>query len=224
MRSLKLPVLFCEPSFASGLLVIISSITLLVFSDYSYLLKSDLIRNTFSPDGSAVDGLLVSSGTMHTFRATVLSNPALNKVLFFCFWMIVGLFVYVILATVWDSFSNAGSAIESTHYVHARRDLIQNNLLVRLAIQVGGVLSLIVFGVIFASLLYPFSILSTRVGFSELNTFAGWGYALLGLVVLTLSLHCFVIIGRLIMARPRMIGGWDSLLMKKGIKPPKTHR
>lgn len=219
MRSLKITVLFCEPSFGSGLTVLIGAFLLLGISNYSYLIRSDFISSTLSPKNSGIDALLGGNGTIDTLRDTVLSNPTLNKVLFFCFWMMIGLFAYITLAVIWDGASKTGKDLESSHYIHARRKLIQGQLMVRLAMQIGGILALILFAVLFSSLLLPFSVLATRVGLDSLSTVTGWGYLLLGFIVMVLSLHCFVIIGRIIMGRPRMLGGWDSILLKEGIKP-----
>jgi hypothetical protein len=215
MRSLKLPILFCQPSFGSGLAVIFTSVALLVLSNYSYLLRSDLINGTFSPDSSSVDVILATQGTMDTLRHTILGNPTLNKILFFAFWMMIGLFAYVTLAAIWGSVAEANNEAEASHFIHARKKLVQEHMIVAIAMRVGGILALILFGVLFASLLFPFSILAARVGLSSLNTLMGWGYVLLAFAVLALSLHCFVIIGRIIMGRPRMFGGWDSVLLEQ---------
>jgi hypothetical protein len=68
---------------------------------------------------------------------------------------------------------------------------------------------------VFMRFLLPFSIFSTRIGFGQLNTLGGWVYIVLGYLMVILSLHVGVITTRLIAARPRVFGSWDSLILNE---------
>lgn len=215
MRRLRLTVLFCSPSLASGVAAVLGAGLLLLIANLSYLLNSGLIYETIFGKGSPYDLVQTSHDTISLLTHTVLSNTLLNKVLFFAFWMMIGLFVYITVITFSQTVSQAGEEVHSLHYIHAHKQLIERNLLVRLALRLGGILAAIIYIWIFLSLLLPFSIFASRIGLAELNRVVGWLYILLSWLVLTLSLHIAVIIVRLISLKPRLFGGWDSLLETK---------
>ncbi len=99
--------------------------------------------------------------------------------------------------------------------MHARKALIERNLFVRIAIRSGGIIAACLYGWVFVRFMLPFSVLATRVGLGQLNNIAGWGYLLLGGVVLLLTLHVLVIIARIVAVRPRVFGDWDTILLSK---------
>jgi hypothetical protein len=215
MRLLNETFLLCEPSLLSGTVTVIGALLLLLVANFSYLLRSGLLYDAIFGKNSSVELIQTSRDTASALNQTVFGNETLNHILFFGFWMVVGLFVYVTIMAVSQSISELGTDLKSLSYIHARKILIEQNLLVRTAIRAAGFLSACIFGWIFVRFLVPFSVLATRVGFSGLEEISGWFYLFLGTIVLILSIHIMVIIARVIVVRPRVFGSWDGLLLNE---------
>lgn len=214
MHKFKLAILLCEPSLGSGTAVVVLSFLLLSVANFSYLLRSGFIYETLFGKNSAYELIETSRDTFSAFSNTIFSNHLLNQILFFAFWMMVGLFVYVIIAALSQTVSETGAELKSMRYVHAHKRLIEQNIMVRWAIRIAGILAGFLYGWVFIKLLFPFSVLSSRIGLGQPTKPIGWFYIILSIIVLMLSLHGLVIISRLITVRPRVFGGWDSLLIK----------
>lgn len=214
MHRFRLAVLLCEPTLVGGTLTVILAILLLTAANFSFLVSSGLLYDGLLGENSSLDLIQSSRDSASAISQTIFGNPILNQVIFFAFWMMVGLFVYVSITALGQTFSEAENDLKSFRYVHARKKLIERNILVRLAIRIGGLLAGLLFGWVFLRLLFPFSVFSSRVGLDQLSKPIGWLYIALAGIVMILSLHTLVIIARLIVVRPRVFGSWDSLLQK----------
>ncbi len=190
-----------------------ASIVLLVVANFYYLTRGGVIYDFLFGKGSPLDLIQSSHTTFSAINQAVFGNPILNKVLFVAFWMMIGLFVYVTLMAIGTSIANTEKSVESMHYIHARRALVEQHLLLRIALQTGGLLAGFMYVWVMLRFLFPFSVFASRVGIGQLSNVMGWLYVALGFIILVLSLHAGVIISRLIAARPRLFGGWDSLLL-----------
>lgn len=213
MTRLKELVLISEPSLLGGTVVAAASGLILILVNFSYLLKSGFIFDFLFGRGSPYQLIQNSRDFASTLNQTVFGNPTLNKLLFFGFWMMIGLFAYVTIMAISQSISETDADLKSLGYIHARKTLIERNLVVRIAVRLGGILAAAIYGFVLVRFLFPFAIFASRVGFGQLDTVSGWIYALIGFIVLALGLHIAVIIARLVMLRPRLFGGWDSLLL-----------
>jgi hypothetical protein len=213
MRNLKLAVLFCQPTLLSSAVTLFTAVALLAVANLSSLNRSGQLYDFIFGPGTPIDLIQRSRDTLTAINQTVFGNTVLNQVLFFGFWMMIGLFVYITIAIAREALSDTDQAVRYLRYVHARRQLIRHNFWVRTALRTGGLLAAVLYGWILIRLLLPFCIFCTRVGLSELNLLSGWGYCLLGLTTLLVVLHGGIIIARLIAVRPRLFGEWDSLLL-----------
>lgn len=213
MRRLNITVLLFEPSFFSGTVTVIGAFTVLVLANFSYLLRSGLIFDVLYGKDSPVDLIQTSRDTASSINQTIFGNHTLNQILFFAFWMMIGLFAYVTIMAISQSVSETETDVKTLGYVHARKALVERSMLVRIAIRLGAILGGGIYIWVFIRFLLPFSVYSSRVGLGNLSDVSGWVYLLIGFVVLALSMHLCVIIARLVMVRPRVFGSWDSLLL-----------
>jgi len=60
-------------------------------------------------------------------------------------------------------------------------------------------------------ILLPYAILATQLTVEDIFTSYDWLYALLGVVVLALTIHIHVVFARLTLLRPRLFGGSDEI-------------
>jgi hypothetical protein len=212
MKRLQDADIFISPSSTGIVLVFGVSFLLLLMANLSFLNGNGWIYNAiFGPD-SPVELIQTSRDTFSTINQTVLGNPVLNKVLFFVFWMLVGLVVYVLLTTIGQTVGEASEELGSLRYIHARKELIERHFLLRQAMRASAVLGLFLLGWIVIQLVFPFSVLASRIWLSSLATPINWLYGFLGLVVLALSLHVAIILLRLFLLRPRLSGGWGGFV------------
>lgn len=209
MQQLKLTAAFCGPSLFSAISVCISSVIILLSANFSSLLGSGALYDVIFGHGTPYDLIQNSHDSVAAVNKTVLGNSVLNNILFFAFWMMIGLFVYVTIATLSHSVAETEESLESMHYVHARKKIIQQNILLRWSVRIGGVLAGLIYSWVFFSFLLPFSILASRVALGSLSTIIGWLYLILASIVLVMGLHIFVILIRIISLRPRVFGNSD---------------
>ncbi len=197
---------------ASLLFIIIMTFLLLASANLSFLSESGLLQNTVFGSGSQAGLMEISSSAWGTIEATVFGNDIVNRILFFGFWMLIGLVVYILITTFGQMVAETGHQIEAMTYVHARRTLIEGDIVLRLAMRSVAILGLGVWSWIFFKLLLPFSVAASRVFLASLKEPINWFYGSLGLAVLLLSLHVFIILLRLLILRPRLYGGWDRFV------------
>jgi hypothetical protein len=212
MHKLQLTVLFCGPSIASGLITSLLAAVMLAAANFSFLLRSGLLYDAFFGKGTPYDLIESSRDYIAVTNQVILGNPAFNKFMFFAFWMMVGLMVYALLSTLGQTIAETEEKLKSLRYVHARKAQIEQDLILRLALRAIGIIIAVVFGWLFIRLIFPFCVIASQIGLSNLSRLSGWLYLVLGYGVLLLSLHALVIILRLIVLKPRLYGDWDNLI------------
>lgn len=211
MRKLQLTALFCGPTFLSSVVTGATALILLTVANFSYLLRSGLIYDAIFGKGTPYDLIESSRTAAAAINQTVLGNSLLNKLLFFGFWIMIGLLVYALLSTVGQTIAETEQELKSLRYIHARRAQIEQDILLRLALRFTGLLAAFIYGWIFIRFILPFCIFASRVGLGNLSQPSGWFYLVLSPVVLLVALHIIVIILRLIVLRPRLYGGWENI-------------
>jgi hypothetical protein len=209
MKRPGLGLIFCEPSGMSLILATIGALLMLFAANSGLVANGGFISDLFLGKNSPQD--LVESARQTTLEISqlTLGNETLNKILFFGFWMMIGLVVYVAFSTIGHIFIETGQDIGSIHNAGARKAQLEQTILLRLAIRTASFLGLIFFGLLFIKLIFPFSILASRAWLGSLNTISGWLYGLLGLIVLVLSIHVVIVLLRFLLLRPRLLGGWS---------------
>lgn len=208
MRKIDTVSIFVSPSIVSGSITLIGAAGLLLITNASFLQNGGFI-NTLLLGQTSDSGLIaIAEQTRFELSELTLGNPLLNKILFFLFWMMVGLVVYIIINTIGQTISMVTSTIEEQKYFHARKTQIQESFWLRSAVRLAAIIGLLFFYGLFISFIMPFSTLAAQAWLGGLQTVIGWFYGGLGFIVLVLALHVFAVLFRLIALRPRLFGGW----------------
>jgi len=193
-----LPSLF---SFTANILLAIATMATL---SLTYLTGKGTVYDYLFGPGSSADSIASSRSTLSALNNTVLGNAILNKVLYFAFWMVVGLAVYIILYAVLRGTGEAAAELKESNYANIRREKILQDFAIKFSVRVAAVCAWITFVIIFLKVLLPFSSLAARTAASKFISSNGILYSFLGFVVVLLSLHILVVLTRFIFLRVRL--------------------
>lgn len=194
------------PSVASGIICTLLALLTLMASNYYYSAGKGAIYNFIFGKNSSVELIGQSKSTVGTISDTIFGNHILNKVLYFAFWMMVGLLVYLLLYTLIKGVSSAAEDIEQAAYTNSRLDDLEHTVGVRLAIRTAATILWFSYSLIFVKLLVPFSIVSARSSIRLFPRPIAWLDALIGWLVLSFCLHLHVVFLRLVTLRVRLFG------------------
>lgn len=212
MKQSRFAHLLIKPSTPGLLAAIGLSLAIMFIAGFSYTTKNGLFYDYLFGSGSSVTLIESSKSTIAVFNETVFGNTVLNKILFFVFWMVIGLIVYVILSGVGAGVSSAEHSLEESRFVHAQKLRMGSELGLKVVLHIIGAGLLIIYLFIFFKILLPFGILCARIVASEVNKPMNWFYALQGLVVLIATFYLGTILLRFLLLRPRVFGGYEDIL------------
>lgn len=198
----KLAVL--TPSLFSGTSVLLLGLAILAVAVLTYGSQSGFLYEYLFGANSSAELVSSSKGVLTTINDAVLGNSALNKILFFAFWMLVGLVVYIAIYAMSRSATTAAEDIKESLYTNIRHDDAVKSIAVRTAVRASVIILWIMYSVAFVKKLAPFCIELARQGGSSLTLLSGWLYVLSGLLVLSVCLHVHVIFLRFTMLRVRV--------------------
>jgi len=201
---LKRLTILLTPSLLSGSIAIVLSVIILLTTTWSYSVGSGAIYNLLFGKNSSVELIRTSKSSISAFTNTIFDNSILNKVLYFAFWMLVGLVVYIVLYLLIKGTSSAIEDAREATYANIGKDEVARSFGLRAGLHLLVLAGWAIYWVVFARIVFPFSILATHSGLSELPHMTGWLFSLLGLAVLTLSLHIHVVFLRLLVLRVRL--------------------
>jgi hypothetical protein len=188
------------------------SIFIMVFAGLSYTTRHDLFYQYLFGPGSSVELIESSRSTIAAFNEAVFGNPVLNKILFFAFWMVIGLVVYVILIGLGSGLSVAERAVEELRFVHAQKDRITSELGIRVVLALLALGLGIIYLVLLFRVLLPFGVLCARIVAGDPGMTSVWGYGILGFLVLSGSLYFGMVLLRFLMLRPRIFGSVEDIV------------
>ena len=206
MRRLQFIAFFCSPSLLSASLTLACSVLVLVFANFRFLRRSNIIYELIFGDASSPDLIYESNIAFNTLNQTVFGNDTLNKILFFGLWLIIGLFVYALLNGVGQTVNKSKNEYQSLQYINAQKSVIEKDFVYRLLLRSLGILSIVVYAFVFVKFLYPYSIYAVRVGLSETSQLIGWLCLILGGIVTLIGLHIFVVLFRFTSLKIRIFG------------------
>ncbi|MDB5186203.1 MAG: hypothetical protein JWL85_726 [Candidatus Saccharibacteria bacterium] len=215
MKPIRHTSLLLKPSFASLLACFSVAGVVLITSMLLYTSKNGLLYEYMFGKHSSAEMIQSSANSMAAFSEAMFNNAALNDVLFFVFWMLLGCIVYLVLAGFGFTLSLAGKTLHELHYVNIQRKITDDDPFTKVALRSLVILMWFVYSVFFFKILLPFSILSGQIGISNLYDLDGWLYVGLAFAVLIASLHLHVVLLRLLMLRPRVFGGSDDMLVDR---------
>ncbi len=199
-----------SPSLLSGLVTTFLATAVLTIAIFSYASGSGMVYDYLFGPNSSAELIRGASNSVDAFSNTVFGNPTLNKILFFCFWMIVGLVVYMILYAIFKGTSEAAEDFQETKYMNGRAQELLRTIGTRLAIRSAVLALWVIYWVFFIKILLPFSILCAHIGAGAFPDVSGWGYGGLGLIVLTASIHLHLVFLRLFALKVRLIDNSQS--------------
>lgn len=204
--------LLIRPSAAGLIAAIGLSLIILLVSGFAYVTKNGLFYDYLFGTDSSSALIEASSSTVAALNEAVFGNSTLNKLLFFVFWMVIGLVVYVVLSGIGSGVSNAEQTIEQARFVNAKRLKMGTELGLKVVLHMIGAGLIIIFAILFLKILLPFSVLCARIVAGDLREPVNLLYGLLGFVVLSASFYIGTVLLRFLLLRPRVFGGWEDIL------------
>lgn len=187
---------FASILFCGSLIILISAGITIQYG------KGGLYALAFGAD-SPPDFINSAQATYSTYYNNIFGNSVLNSILFFVFWMLIGLVVYVFIILVGKGAKDADEVVHEINYVHIKKDKLIEQLEVRAGVRAAIFIMTGVYTVAFLKTLFPFSLASLQIAAGSLPKLSGVGYGLQGVLALSLSLHIYVVLIRLFLLRLR---------------------
>lgn len=201
-QKLKTIGLLLSPSIGSsigelGAVILISAGTFIKYgkvSFYNLLLGSD----------SSPDLINKTHEIISDFYQLIFGNSLLNKILFFVFWMMIGLIVYFFIMSTSHTIGEADEAVHELGYVHVKKQQFIHSLEVRLAIKTAVIVGSLLYSIVFIKIFFPFGLACIKIATGSITELSGIKYGLIGVLVLWLSLHVYIVLARLYLQRLRV--------------------
>lgn len=212
MKQSRFTRLLIQPT-AVGLLGVFGlSLGVMFLSGFSYATKNNLLYDYLFGSNSSAALIETSRSTITVFNEAVFGNPTLNKILFFAFWMVVGLVVYVFISGIGAGISTAEHTLEEATFVHAQKLRLGSELGLRVVLHIIGAGLLMIYLIFFFKILLPFGVLCSRIVAGDIRQLSNWIYAVLGFTVLSAAFYLGIILLRFLLLRPRLFGGSEGIV------------
>lgn len=195
-----------SPSFSSGVASVLLAVCIFASGMYGYLSGDGAIYNFLLGSNSSTELINQSRNSISEFSAIVFGNAWLNKILYFGFWMVIGLFMYLIVHYFLLGTKKALEDIEETTYRNTRIEEMLTNLGTRLAIRVIFIISWLIYWQFFIKTLVPYCFLEAKAASKDFPTAISFAHIAYGLLLLTLGIYAHVVFMRLIALRARLFG------------------
>ncbi len=212
MGRIKFVGVLVTPSLASVLFCSGISAFMLLIATLSYNARTGFLYDLFFGPNSSTEVIQAGRNTVDTIFDTTFSNPVLNKLVFFAFWCLVGLVIYMLLTGLGKTSVSLSDTAHRLFYFSAKRQVFEEDIGKRLIIASVALLLGFIYSIFFIQTLLPFSILCGRIGIGNLNNISGWLYTLGAFVVFGLGIYIFIVILRLLLLKPRLFGGGETLV------------
>lgn len=184
-----------------GIVILLSVSTLI-----KYGLNTTSLYDLVLGKGSSPDLINNTHIAFSTFYQNIFGNPTLNRILFFLFWMLIGLIVYLFLNVLGHGIGQADETVHEMNYVHANKTKSLEHYIKRIGIHCGVVVVLLLYSVLFLKAISPFGLLNVQISAAGLPQLSAFGYGVLGILVLSVGLYVYVILLRLFFLRIRVFG------------------
>ncbi len=181
----------------------LSAITMLVLGLLYQAGKGSIYDYVFGK-GSSTELIASSRSSLEALNNTVFGNTILNKVLYFAFWMLIGLVVYIILYGFLRGSGAAAEDLKETSYANTRTADLLQSYAIRFSVRLAAMFGWIVFTIGFIKVILPFCALAARTAAHNFLSSNGILYALMGFAILVISFHLEVILIRLLCLRVRL--------------------
>lgn len=188
------------------------SLAVMVIAGFAYVTRNGLFYEYLFGSGSSVALIEASSSTLAALNETIFGNTVLNKLLFFVFWMVIGLIVYVFISGIGSGVSSAEHTLEEVTFVNAQKLRLGSELGLKVVLRIIAAGLLLIYGILMVQILVPFGILCARIVAGNIREPFNWLYGLLGFFVLSASIYIGTVLLRFFLLRPRVFGGWEDVL------------
>jgi hypothetical protein len=209
MNQRSLYKLLLQPSFTSGLLVLLAALGILGYTTWSFLNDNqasyDTLFGTYGLQGYISER---SSGVM-TLQNTLLASPVAYYVLVGGVAIAAGMAVFTLLQIAGLLFRSTTLFMHDAIQGRSARVTFWGEQFVRLGIRVLALVGGAVYAAAFMSMILPFSILLNQTGVEGLNQKNPVGAVMCvsALLLLLIALHLLLVFARVIALRPRLFGG-----------------
>lgn len=204
------------PSAVSAVVMILLPLVMMAGQYFMSTDRFTLLSYLFGANTSG-DLIQTADTSFAAFSDTVFGNPVLNRILFFCFWMLIGLVIYLILSLLIKSYHEIDDVVHEWRYVHVVRESLAESLLTRSALRLALIITAVLYGIILVRFVLPLTKLFTIIGGNSLPTASAFAYIVMSFLILVLSTHVVIVLVRAIALRVRLLGtaepegsGWHS--------------
>lgn len=121
-------------------------------------------------------------------------------------WIIIGYFSFLTYSLITTSIKTIKTQRGLTTYhigpKGRRRELLI--FLTKIAVRLTGLAVLILFFLVFSKYILPFSVTTSFTALSTMSEYSSWLWLAISVIYVALSLHLFMILGRLVALRTRL--------------------
>jgi hypothetical protein len=195
--------LLLTPSWISGLVTVVAALVIsigviIAFEAHSSLLQQHLL--SWQQPASA-QPVLTQPGQ----NLTENDHPSLKSTWpLLLIWSLVGLLVYLMVASIVHSANQAEELRESLDYVNARPHAVLASTAEHIVMRVVAVILFIIFAFTIWHQVVPYSIMASHASASDILSLDGGLYELLSFFLIAISLHIETILLRLSLGRARV--------------------
>ncbi|HSX35774.1 MAG TPA: hypothetical protein VLH84_02460 [Patescibacteria group bacterium] len=188
------------PSWISGALCIVISVALVSILTLKTMSSAGWLQPLFA--------LQSSLGTSHAAPWAKLGDTtfshSITTAVTFGFWFLVGIVVYLFIASIYNAIRQAKTFDHELQYVHVNRASLVGTAVVHFLMRAAAVLLWLGFARIFSTTILPYVASTLQSVSSHVGSATGIGILLLTTLLLAVCLHVLVILLRLLFLRPRL--------------------
>lgn len=212
MNSLRRLRWILKPSLLSGLAAVLLTFLVMGSAGWSYVSDVGLFYEQLFGALGVVTILQLQPNVLLGLQNTIFNGPLTYYVLLVAGALIAGLSIYLILESISLVVHGASLFIREVHADRkAARDAAKRTL-VRLILQVTGLVAWAIYWLVFANVLVPFGIVMLQQALDAISDGAAVGWLVLPVVFmwLAVSTHLHATFARLVFLRVRLLGGLDA--------------
>jgi hypothetical protein len=220
MNRLQFTAILLKPSVSSSIIVAVVSLLMIIVSLWVYSLKTGLLYEYLLGPGSSAQLLETSETSIIGMQEAVFGNDALNTVMLYAFWMLIGIGVYLVINGLQMSYEATDRILRQKHYVNHRKQMLEKSFSHRILLRGFVTMIWFIYSVIYFRVIVQFVALTSTSALRETASAPlEWWYLIIAFIVSVVSLHLHVILLRLFLLRPRVINGWEDVMIEDVRRP-----
>jgi hypothetical protein len=202
------------PSFLSGMVTFLISISVLGYSAWLYTTSNQLLYNYLSGPYGLQSYVLQNSLQFSAIKSILFASPISYYIVLVGVALVIGMTVFVFLQIATSIVRGSTTMVEEALDHGPGSGRIKLQLLYRLFLRILSVGGWVIYLAFFVSSLAPFTVLVLQGGIDAIQAqnYEGGVMCLAALLALMLALHLHVVFARLSLLRPRIYGGEDEVI------------